>query len=97
MSKHVHWADVVDDDEEEDPKLKHLVDSLRRQLRATSLLKSHALTTGMPVLDVKDTDSATCQRALKAVENDVPPELALSYDDQNASFYVNLSPNFYLS
>jgi hypothetical protein len=89
----MHWADAVDE-EEEDTTVDALAAILREKLRPGELLKSRALTTGMAV-HTCSADAATCERALDAVKNDVPPELNMYFED--GSFYVQLSSSFYMS
>ncbi len=93
MSSRVHWADVVDE-EDDDGTVQTLAGVLRDKLRPGELLKSRALTTGMAI-HTCSADAATCERVVEALRVDIPPELTLSSDE--GSFYVQLNSSFYMS
>lgn len=96
MNTHVHWADVVDEEDTDDTTTVNSIAALvREKLRPSELLKSRALTTGMAV-HTCSADAATCERVLKSLEVDIPPELTLTTDD-DGSFYVQLNSSFYMS
>ena len=88
------WADEVDDVERD--VVADITDQLREKLQPGALLRSGTLTNGMPVL-VTHADAATCARVLEAVEHDTPPELDVTCDDTDGSFYISLNSNFYMS